>query len=309
MARTLSQATYVCHCKQVTYTAVEASIDAGATSIADLQRTTTACTRCFGCRHELERILELRLGEGFRRQSWISLPEGMGKGTLPRPMYMPILAGLGGHQISTRVIVFNLEGPTEPAKFRLDILRPDGERVRASDHEVARGHSAVIELPDYEMKPLLPDGFGTAKLVLNVQEVGSLRPYFHLVSPTCITSTHEKTGAPKPNVGKGRSYHWIFPIGASPSGEEAYFFCTNTQVDPIADHRFVWQDDSGGVAVTAMPRLEFDQTACVPLHENFPSLREGSAIGAVRLEPATHVVAGFMLRHDPRRQLWRVQHL
>ncbi|MBA3347368.1 MAG: (2Fe-2S)-binding protein [Actinobacteria bacterium] len=304
-----SQAAFACHCKHVTYGTVDEAISAGATSITDLQRETTACTRCFGCRHELERMLEEKLGSRFEHQATITLPEGMAKTSLPRPMYMPVLAGYSGLDVWTRVIVFNFQGPPEPAPFRLDILRADGERVRASNHVVASGASTVVDLPTAEIAPLLPDGFGVAKLVLEVAEVGSLRPYFHFISPTCISSTHEKTGAPKPTVGKGRNYHWIFPIGTCPNGEEAFFFCTNTQMDPMDGQSLIWQNDAGDSAATPVPRLEFDQSVCIPAHESFPAIEAGAESGAVRLEPADHVVAGFMIRLDRERQLWRVQHL
>ncbi len=71
----------------------------------------------------------------------------------------------------------------------------------------------------------------------------------------------------------------------------------------------IWTSSTGHSARTPVPTLEFDQTACVPIHEHFPEIRTGVEGGAVHLTPATHAVAGFMIRHDPRRQLWRVQHL
>ncbi len=293
----------------VPYGDIAEAISGGASSISDLQRATTACTRCFGCRHELERMLEDVLGQDFQRQATITLPEGMGRTTMPRPMYMPVLAGFRGQDVWTRVIVFNFEGPPEPAKFRLDLLRPDGIRVRASEHTVASGCSTIVDLRTDEVGALLPDGFGVVKLLLEVQGVGSLRPYFHFITPTCISSTHEKTGAPKPRIKRGRNYHWIFPIGSSPAGEEAYFFATNTQMDVMEDQQFIWQSDAGDTAAAAVPRLEFDQTMCFPLHESFPDIQGRSECGAVRLDPPAHVVAGFMIRHDPGRQLWRVQHL
>jgi hypothetical protein len=67
---------------------------------------------------------------------------------------------------------------------------------------------------------LLPDGFGVVKLVLDAGLVGSLRPYFHFRTPTCVSTTHEK-GAPRPEVRRDRSYHWIFPIGEPATDEEA----------------------------------------------------------------------------------------
>jgi hypothetical protein len=71
----------------------------------------------------------------------------------------------------------------------------------------------------------------------------------------------------------------------------------------------VWTASDGRSAEVAVPDLEFDQTACVALHEAFPEIRDGSVGGTVHLTPPTHTVAGFILRHDPERELWRVQHL
>jgi bacterioferritin-associated ferredoxin len=292
----------------VDYDTVEGEIRRGAVSIADLQRSTGACTRCFGCRHELEQMLESALGGQYQRAATITLPEGRERATVPRPMYIPVLTGFRGGKISTRIIVFNADESGAPAGFRLDLLGCDGERVSASHHQVASGCSTVVDLGE-AAQASLPEGLGVAKLLLEVEGVGSLRPYFQFLTDTCITSTHEKTGAPRPEVRKGRNYHWIFPIGTSPFGEEAYFFCTNTHTDPMAEQRLVWQTDDGRQAVAPMPHLEFDQTACVALHELFPAILAGNERGVVRLEPASHVVAGFMIRHNPARQLWRVQHL
>jgi bacterioferritin-associated ferredoxin len=304
-----SQAGYVCHCKRVAYGTVDREIRRGARSIADLQRRTTACTRCFGCRFELERMLKAQWGERYAGEAGISLPVEFAGTRLPRPMYMPVLAGLGGYEVDTRVIVFNHDGPAEPVRFRADLLRLDGERVDASNHVVPDGHSAILDYSREAVGALLPDGAGVVKLILDVDEVGSLRPYFHFQTPTCVTSTHEKKGPIDPQRRKERGYHWIFPIGRSPVHEEAYFFATNTQTQPMEGQRLVFKTDEGEEQVAEVPELAFDQTMCLPLHEHFPGLHDGSAHGAVRLEPPLHVVAGFMIRHEPEAQLWRVQHL
>src|SRR3989442_810911 len=64
-ARTVDGAAILCHCRQVHYRDVEAAIEDGARSLNDLQRQTTACTRCFGCRFELEALLRERLGPAY----------------------------------------------------------------------------------------------------------------------------------------------------------------------------------------------------------------------------------------------------
>ena len=134
-----TQAGFVCHCLRVPYASVEHAIDEGARSIADIQRSTSACTRCFGCRFELEGLLRERLGDAFHHEATVSVPKDYGRTRVPQPMYMPVLAGYGGYEIDTRLIVFNWEGPQEPAGFRLDLMRPNGERVSASRHEAPSG--------------------------------------------------------------------------------------------------------------------------------------------------------------------------
>lgn len=305
---TETQAPYVCHCKRVDYTTVEKAIRRGARSIADIQRKTTACTRCFGCRFELEGMLQAAYGDAYRHETTITLPDTLAKVRLPRPMFMPVLAGFRGHEIDTRVIVFNVEGDDRQVGFRADLLQLDGTRVQALQHTVARGGSTIVDLSRAAVGARLDDGIGIVKLVLDTEEVGSLRPYFQFVTPTCVSSTHEKKGPSKPQKQENRSYNWIFPVGVAERNDESYFFCTNTQTTPMFDQRLVWQSQSGRTESTELPALEFNQSACVPLHERFETFNAGEG-GAVRLEPATHVVAGFMLRHEPEAKLWRVQHL
>jgi len=302
------QAPYVCHCKHVEYREVDRAIRRGARTIADLQRKTSACTRCFGCRFELEQMLRTAYGDAYTHEATITLPPGAGKTRIPRPMHMPVLAGFGGYDIDTRVIVFNWESAGAAVPFRVDLLKLDGERVRVWQRSVADGHSAIVDLSREVIGDALPDGVGVVKLVLETEAVGSLRPYFHFVTPTSITTTHEKKGPNRPEKQENRHYNWIFPIGAFDRPEEAYFFCTNTQTTPMLGQRLVWQTNGGAVAETPMPDLEFGQSAMVPLHERFPTLNSGEG-GTVRLEPATHTVAGFMMRHEPEAQRWRVQHL
>ena len=65
-----AQADIVCHCLQVPYEDVRRAVANGATGIADVQRATTACTKCFGCRFEIEALLRSSSATrtGTRRQ-------------------------------------------------------------------------------------------------------------------------------------------------------------------------------------------------------------------------------------------------
>jgi bacterioferritin-associated ferredoxin len=303
------EANLVCHCKRVPYATVEKAIRRGAHSIADLQRKTTACTRCFGCRFELEGLLKQHLGADFHHEATVTLPQGYEAATHPHPMYMPVLAGFRGYAVDTRLIVFNWEGPRRPAGFRTDLILPSAERVAAWQHEVQRGSSTVIDLSREAVGSLLPEGVGVAKLVLDSAEVGSVRPYFHLSTPTSVTTTHEKKGPQDPSRRINRNYHWVFPIGRSRRPEEVYFVFVHTQTEPMAGQQLVWQSVDGDTVAVPLPTIEFEQSAFVPLHEHVPAIADGTKAGSVRLAPAEHVVAGFMVRHDPEAQLWRVQHL
>jgi hypothetical protein len=70
-----------------------------------------ACTRCFGCRFELEELLQAHYGDRYHHESSIHIPDGYEKAAIPNPMYMPVLAGFRGYEVDTRMIVFNWEGP------------------------------------------------------------------------------------------------------------------------------------------------------------------------------------------------------
>ena len=304
-----TQADVVCHCLQVPYAEVRQAVAGGATSIADVQRATKACTRCFGCRFEIEALLRERLGDSFRHQARVVPPKGDDRMRVPQPMYMPVLAGYKGYDVDTRLIVFNWEGPPEPAGFRLDLLLPDAQRVGAWREEAPSGRSTMVDLSRARVGGLLPDGLGLAKIVLDRPDVGSLRPYFHLQTPTSATTTHEKKGPKNPGRHGPRSYHWLFPIGRSAGPEEVYFHLVNTQLEPMRDQSLLWQSVDGESGSIPLPPAEFEQTVVVPLHEHLPSVADGSKAGTVRLDPPLHKVAGFMLRHDPEAQLWRVQHL
>jgi bacterioferritin-associated ferredoxin len=304
-----TQADIVCHCMQVPYSTVRRAIAEGAGGIADIQRRTKACTRCFGCRFELEALLAEQLGDSFRHEARVVPPKDYDRTRIPQPMYMPVLAGYGGYDVDTRLIVFNWEGPREPARFRLDLMLPTAERVGAWREEAPSGGSAVIDLSRDRIGELLPGGLGLAKIVLDRAEVGSLRPYFHLQTPTSVTTTHEKKGPKNPSRHGPRSYHWIFPIGRAARPEEVYFHFVNTQLEPMRDQRLLWQSVDGETVAVPLPPAEFEQSVIVPLHEHVPSVASGSAAGSVRLDPPLFKVAGFMLRHEPESQLWRVQHL
>jgi hypothetical protein len=293
----------------VPYEIVEQAIRKGATSVADLQRATTACTRCFGCRFELEGLLRTHLGESYQGEARITLPADYARTERVQPMYMPVLAGFRGYDVDTRLVVFNWEGARAPVHFRVDLMQTTAERVATWHREVSSGSSSVLELSRAEIGSTLPQGVGIVKLVLDTVEVGSLRPYFHFSTPTSVTSTHEKKGAKDPSRVGGRRYHWLFPIGRSSAPEEAYLFLVNTQLETMTGQRLVWQSVGGERVDVPLPPLEFEQAAFVPLHEHVPAIAAGTSAGSVRLEPPRFMVAGFMVRHDPEAQLWRVQHL
>jgi bacterioferritin-associated ferredoxin len=331
----------VCHCRQVSYEAVEEVIEAGlATSLSDLQRRTTACTRCFGCRFELELMLEDRLGPGFERSEIVTLPvedppapsrwTGLRRrilgrsadpaapgGPLPRRMYMPVLEGYRGHEVRTRAILFNSfdeqderSGRRPEVSLRADLLALDGSRLGATQVSVEPRHSAVLEVGDMAPSGGLPDGIGVLKLVIDATQLGSFRPYFHLVSPGGITSTHEKAAPRATRRAPGpRPYFWLLPVGFGTRPEEAFIFLTATQTQPLDRHELVWQPEHGPVSRAPLPKLGLDQSACVALHEHFPAVASGEVAGTVRIEPNAGVPAGFMLRLDPERDLWRIQHL
>jgi bacterioferritin-associated ferredoxin len=307
--------TLVCHCQRVPYEAVEEAIDAGAASLLDVQRATTACTRCFGCRFELEGMLAQRLGDAYVRTDVARLPAGAALpgvlGVPRRRMYLPVLAGFGGEEVRTRVVVFHWPdddgAEAEPAELRADLLDLDGRRHRVFNVHLAARRSAVIEI-DAAAADGLAGGVGVLKLVLDAEALGSLRPYFHIVAPGGSTSTHEKAGLSVPDQKLRSRYFWLLPVAASPEPEEAYFFATNTASRPLDGHALVWRGQSGAERRVALPEIALDQTVCVPLHEHVEAIAAGRESGTVRLHPPAHV-AGFILRHDPRRKLWRVQHL
>jgi bacterioferritin-associated ferredoxin len=303
------QTGFVCHCLHVPYETVEQAIRDGARSIADVQRATSACTRCFGCRFELEALLQEQLGAGYRHQATVTPPADYGRVRVPQPMYMPVLSGFGGYEVDTRVIIFNWEGQRRPVGFRVDLMRRSAERVAAWRHEVLPGSSTLVDLSRAAVGPLLDDGVGLVKLVLDQADVGSLRPYFHLATPTSVTTTHEKKGPKDPRRQGPRGYHWTFPIGRSRRNEEVYFHFVHTQLEAMRDQRLVWQSADGESVSIPLPTLEFEQSVLVPVHEHVSAVAAGTKAGSIRLDPALSKVAGFMLRHDPHEQLWRVQHL
>jgi bacterioferritin-associated ferredoxin len=308
----------VCHCRGVSRGTVTAVIRSGeARSLADVQRQTTACTRCFGCRFDLERMLRAELGESYRPTPFLTRPEGLdgAKGrTLPRRMYMPVFSGYRGHGVTTRVVIFNWADEADvgsrPVKARADLLAMDGTRLGVWETTIEPRCSAVLDGREIFPEGLLREGVGVFKLVVDSRELGSLRPYFQLVTPTSVSSTHEKTGPHKLDRGvMPRRYNFLFPIAPADRPEEVYFFCTNTEAVPMERQELVWRSEDGEEDAVAVPRIELDQSACIPLHEAFPAIASGRGRGTVRLEPPLHKVAGFMLRVDTEAALWKVQHL
>lgn len=310
----------VCHCERVSYDAVEDAIGRGARSLADLQKQTRACTRCFGCRFELEHVLREHLGSDYVATASLTRPAGTGlfgrlararARPLPRRMYMPLLNGYGGSAVTTRIIVFNAPGATPPAPVavRLDLLAPSGERLDVLDEVLPPGGSLVVDCGTLHGASELPDGYGTVKMVVDAEALHSLRPYFQFVTPGGITTTHEKAGTAHPREIGPRPYHWLHPIGRLDDGEEAFFFCTNTQERPMEDQRLIWAPVAGTARSYDLPQVELDGSILVPFGRAFDGFDARNAPGSVRLDPAFHKVAGFMLRHHRGSDRWRVQHL
>jgi bacterioferritin-associated ferredoxin len=313
----------VCHCRRVTYARVDEAIGAGQiVTLADVQRVTTACTRCFGCRFELERMLKEALGERYIRTPFVTRlkpatgdhgPGSSLAASLPRRMYMPVLEGYRGSDVRTRVAIFHWHdgsgGPGTPIDLRADLLRLDGQRLGVWAASVGPGRTAVLDVRDIPGAKRLTEGVGTLKLVVAAEEVGSLRPYFQFLGAGGASSTHEKSNprSERP-ASHNRRYHWVFPVGAGSRPSEAFFFCVNAISYPISGRELVWNAESGESASTSLPELELDQAAFVPLHEAFPAVNAGRTAGTVRLSPTAHV-AGHIVRRDPGIDSWRVQHL
>jgi bacterioferritin-associated ferredoxin len=313
----------VCHCRRVTYDRVDEAIGAGQIeTLADVQRVTTACTRCFGCRFELERMLKEALGERYVRAPFVTrLKPGAGEhgpgsalaASLPRRMYMPVLEGYRGSDVRTRVAIFHWNGGSNgagtPIEVRADLLRLDGERLGVWAASVGPGRTAVLDVRDIAGAKRLTDGVGTLKLVVAAEQVGSLRPYFQFLGAGGTSSTHEKSNPRREGAtSHDRSYYWVFPVGAGRRPSEAFFFCVNAISYPITGRELVWNAESGEIASTSLPELELDQAAFVPLHEAFPAINAGGTAGTVRISPTAHV-AGHIVRRDPGIDTWRVQHL
>lgn len=319
----------VCHCRKVPYAAVENAVQSGqASTLFEVQRETTACTRCFGCRFEIENLLEEHLGERYQRSGFVSLPTDSAPSgvrgrlrrllrrtpqVLPKRMYMPLLDGFHG-DVRTRVVLFHWHEdgmpPPEPVALRADVLALDGSRLAVWETRVPPRCSGILDVRALldEERTALPGGIGILKIVLDAERVASLRPYFQLITPTGVTSTHEKASPKAGRISKQRHYHWVFPVGYADRPASAYFFATNTLVDPLCDQELVWRNEAGDETRMVLPDLELDQSVCVALHEHAPAIGEGREAGSVRLEPASHV-AGFIIWHDSDGDSWRVQHL
>lgn len=314
----------VCLCRQVPRSRIKQAIERdGAASLADLQAQTTACTRCFGCRFELQELLSERLGDAYDRGETLTVPERptsrrwlprhfrRGPTVLPRRMYMPVLSGYRGLDVQTRMVMFNWgdDGDVRPARLRLDLLTLDGERLAAREVVIPNTHSAVIGAADMLGGKALPGGVGYFKAVVEAAELGSMRPYFHFVSPGGITTTHEKANTLRPDIIKDRSMYWLFPIAPRSRPLEAYFAMVNTQSEPMDGQELVWCDAEGNEERAPLSGMGLDQGAFAPLHELFPRILESPLAGGVRLNPARHKVAGWMVTRDPATDVWRVQHL
>lgn len=319
----------ICHCRQVTYESVRRAVrEDRAHTLAGVQQETTACTRCFGCRFEVEGVLREELGERYVPTAIVTREQdGERRATLrsrlrtrvrrtpaappPQKMYMPILHGFGGLDVTTRLVLFNLhDEQTEtgrPVTLRADLTRLDGRRQDVWSTTIQPRATTMLDVGDMVHEGSLPEGVGIVKLVLDADAVGSLRPYFQITSPGGVTSTHEKR-APRKLERANRAYHWILPLAPKPRPDEAWFFMVNTLPAPIEGCRLAFRDEAGAEEAVEVPRLDLDQGACIPLHEHFAAVREGTARGSVRLTPSVHV-AGWIIRRDVEADLWRVQHL
>jgi bacterioferritin-associated ferredoxin len=317
----------VCHCRQVSYGTVEKAIRGGrATSLGDVQRKTTACTRCFGCRFELERMLVAELGDRYRPAPAATLVEHDTSRlhrlvrrvrprpeVLPRRMYMPVLEGYGGSDVTTRVTIFNwrdehdTDGSATPT-VRADLLALDGTRLAVWESAVPPRGTAVLEVRTLFEQAGRAGGAAVVKLVVDASTLASLRPYFHYVSPGGVTTTHEKAGGRHPDDLPARWYHWVFPMGESRIEDDPYVFLLNTQTEPMTGQELIWAGVDGSEQRWPVPSLELDQSVFVPLREALPRSAEGRA-GTVRLAPPLHKVAGHMMRHEREADRWRVQHL
>jgi bacterioferritin-associated ferredoxin len=319
----------ICFCRAVPEATVRAAVSEGrATTLNEVQRATTACTRCFGCRFEIERVLREELGDAFepadlvKREDlhtpWERLKALAGatrrrlRPDWPLKMYMPVLEGFEGNDVHTRLVLFNLHDDREDAphtvSLRADLTRLDGTREDVWEATLPPRHTAALDVAELRPPGALPDGIGLVKLVLDAKAVRSLRPYFHFTSPGGVTATHEKRAPRRPDLPVKRSYHWVFPVTRKKRREEAWFFMTNTLTRPIEGCSLVLADTDGNERAVEVPRLTLDQAACIPLHEHFPEVGEGTVAGTVRLTPSVHV-AGWMIRRDVEADLWRVQHL
>jgi hypothetical protein len=224
-------------------------------------------------------------------------------------MYMPVLAGYGGYEIDTRLIVFNWEGAQEPAGFRLDLMRPNGERVSASRHEAPSGGSTVIDMSRAAVGQLLPEGVGLAKDRARPSR-GRLAPAVLPPRDADLGNDHAREEGPQgPAPARTAALPLDLPDRAlAPAGGGLLLV---RQHPARADARpalgLAERGRRNGRSSAAGDRVRAVRAR--PLHEHVDSVAAGAKAGSVRLDPATFKVAGHMLRHDPEAQLWRVQHL
>ena len=311
----------------MSYGTVEEAIRSGrAKSLGDVQRRTTACTRCFGCRFELERMLTAHLGDAYRPapaarllEQKVSLMQRLAIRVRPRPevlprrMYMPVLDGYAGSDVRTRVTIFNWRderdaGDAVAPSVRADLLALDGTRLAVWNHVVPSRGSVVLDVRTLFERSPRPEEAAVVKLVVDAENLASLRPYFHYVTPAGVTTTHEKAGGRHPDHMPSRWFHWVFPMGESRIDDDPYIFLLNTQTAPIEGQELIWAGVDGSEERWPVPTLELDQSVFVALREALPGAARGRA-GTVRLSPPLHKVAGHMMRHEREADRWRVQHL
>ena len=153
-------------------------------------------------------------------------------------MYMPVLNGYGGSDVTTRVTIFNwrdehdADGTATPS-VRADLLALDGTRLAVWESAIPPRGSAVLAVHTLFEQAGRSDGAAVVKLVVDASTLASLRPYFHYVSRGGVTTTHEKAGGRNPDDIPARWYHWVFPMGESRIEDDPYVFLLNTQTAPM----------------------------------------------------------------------------
>src|SRR5215211_7306330 len=178
----------ICHCRQVPYETVRSAVREGhAETLAQVQEATSACTRCFGCRFEVEALLREELGERYVPTAVVTRdPEAEERATLPsrlrarlrgvrdrvaavppQKMYMPVLQGFEGLDVSTRLVLFNLHDERtdrgQAVSLRADLTRLDGRRQDVWSTTIPQKGTTILDVGAMTHEGSLPDGIGLVK--------------------------------------------------------------------------------------------------------------------------------------------------